>query len=157
VCFYLNQFLHANVSFFSGFVCTTYRSIASFQAIFPWFVYIMCCLFFVTFYICDWFHCCTSSLLMASWHLNFLTEFRCRDSRLGGGYPLKAVSKVIILLSLHVVCSSEVLFWFHCFWSHVEIKIVKLYFLCSLLWILNQVSVLASVGWLGSVNLCHIW
>ena len=46
-------------------------------------------------------------LLMASWHPDFLTEFRCRDPRLGGGYPLKTARKVTILLSLHFVCSSE--------------------------------------------------
>ena len=38
------------MSFFSGFVCTTDRSIASFQAVLPWFVYIMCYPFF-----CDLF------------------------------------------------------------------------------------------------------
>ena len=32
---------------------------------------------------------------------------QCIDPQLGGGYPLKAVSKVPILLRLDVVCSSE--------------------------------------------------
>jgi len=92
----------------------------------------MCHPFFVTFYICDWFHCCTSSLLMASWHPDFLlmaSNPSLQRSKAWRRVPTKGcqqgnniVASPIISVSCMFVCFQLSLFNFYQFHKRLELR-----------------------------------
>jgi len=92
----------------------------------------MCHPFFVTFYICDWFHCCTSSLLMASWHPDFLlmaSNPSLQRSKAWRRVPTEGcqqgnniVASPIISVSCMFVCFQLSLFNFYQFHKRLELR-----------------------------------